>query len=66
KARLVKEGILTQEEADRSQPGGSSDTEVRDEDFPPEAVEYLREGVEAALASPVPDEAEAEMWVFKE
>lgn len=66
KARLVKEGILTQEEADRYQPEGRSATEVRDEDFPPEVVEYLREGVEAALASPVPDEAEAEMWVFKE
>jgi len=29
-------------------------------------VEYLKEGIEFALKSPVPDEAEGAMWVFKE
>jgi hypothetical protein len=40
--------------------------EARDEDFPPEVVEYMKEGVEFALKSPLPEPEEAAMWVFRE
>lgn len=66
KSRLVAQGILTQEEADRYSPEGKSASEVRDDDFPEDVVEYLKEGVEAALASPLPDPEEGGMWVFAE
>ena len=34
--------------------------------FPPEVVDYVREGVQFALKSPYPEAVEAAMWVFHE
>lgn len=45
---------------------GKGAGEVTNEDFPPEVVEYLNEGIEYALKSPVPAAEEGGMWVFKE
>jgi len=66
KERLVELGILTRDEADQFQPEGKSASEVRDEDFPPDVVAYVREGVQFAIRSPYPDAEEAAWWVFHE
>jgi TPP-dependent pyruvate/acetoin dehydrogenase alpha subunit len=45
---------------------GKSASEAINEDFPPEVVQYLTEGIEFALKSPAPAPEEGAMWVFKE
>jgi len=64
--KLIEKGYLKGEAAKKFFAEGKNAAEVTDEDFPPEVVEYLKEGIEFALKSPVPDEAEGAMWVFKE
>jgi hypothetical protein len=66
KAVLVKKGFLSQDEADKYSPEGRHATEVTNEDFPPDVVEYLTEGINSALAAPMPPAEEGGMWVFKE
>lgn len=66
KARLVERGYLSQEEADRYSPEGRHATEVTNEDFPPEVVEYLNEGIASALAAAIPPAEEGGMWVFRQ
>lgn len=66
KAILVERGVMTQAEADEYCPEGKGAGEVRDEDFPPEVVEYLKEGVEFAIKSPLPAAEEGGMWVYAE
>ncbi len=63
---LVEVGILTQEEAQRFSPENREATQVTDDDFPPEVVETLREAVEFAINSPLPEPEEALKWVFVE
>lgn len=40
--------------------------DATNEDFPPEVVEFLNEGIDFALKSPLPEPEEGGMWVFKE
>ena len=64
KKHLVKLGYMSTVEAEQYEAEGAS--EARDEDFPPEVVEYLKRGVDFALKSPVPPAEEGGMWVFRE
>lgn len=66
KKRLIEMGELTQEEANAHPAEGKGASEITDADFPKEVVDYLNEGVKAALASPAPDAEEGAMWVFRE
>jgi TPP-dependent pyruvate/acetoin dehydrogenase alpha subunit len=64
--RLVEMGYLEGAAVDGFLAEGKSASEVSNEDFPPEVVAYLNEGIEFALNSPVPEADEAAKWVFKE
>lgn len=66
KRYLVEKGYMTAEEAAMYAAEGKSAGECRDEDFPPDVVEYLKRGVDFALKSPVPAAEEGGMWVFRE
>lgn len=63
---LVEKGMMTQAEAAQYAAEGKGAPQTKDEDFPPEVVEYLKRGVEYAIKSPLPDAAEGAMWVFRE
>lgn len=63
---LVEHNEMTAEEARRHSPEGLSAGEVTDDDFPPEVVQYLKEGIEHAIQAPVPNAEEGARWVFKE
>ncbi len=45
---------------------GKGSAETTNDDFPPEVVAYLDQGIAFAMASPLPDAEEAAKWVFKE
>ena len=64
--RLIELGFLGGEEADMYQAEGKSADKATNEDFPPEVVEYLNEGIEFAKQSPLPEAEEGAMWVFRE
>jgi TPP-dependent pyruvate/acetoin dehydrogenase alpha subunit len=66
KRYLVEHGILTEEDAARYSPEGKDAPSTTDEDFPPEVVEYLKQGVEFAIKAPLPTPEEAFRWVFVE
>lgn len=66
KRALVEKGMLSQEEADRYPAEGKSASQASNDDFPPQVVEYLSEGVEFALASSYPPAEEGAKWVFRE
>ena len=63
---MVEQGLITAKQAEEFAAEGKSASEVRDEDFPPDVVAYLKEGVDFAIASPKPAAEEAEKWVFRE
>ena len=64
--KLIDLGYLKGEAATSFLAEGKHAAEVSDEDFPPEVVEYMKEGIDFALKSPVPPAEEGAMWVFKE
>ncbi len=64
--RLIEKGYLTGDAASAHQAEGKHAAEASDEDFPTEVVEYLKQGIEAAIKSPLPAAEEGAMWVFKE
>jgi TPP-dependent pyruvate/acetoin dehydrogenase alpha subunit len=66
KRELVEMGILSQEDADKYSPEGKDAPSTTDEDFPPDVVEALKEAVEFAVKSPLPEAEEAAKWVFAE
>lgn len=66
KAYLVEKGYLSAEEAEMYKAERKHATEAKDEDFPPEVVEYIRRGVEFAVQSPAPAPEEGAMWVYAE
>lgn len=66
KREMVELGYLTAAEAKKYAAEGKAAGETTDEDFPPEVVEYLKEGVEFAVKSPLPAAEEGGMWVFRE
>ena len=66
KRRMIELGYLTPEEAKQYPAESKSASQATDDDFPPEVVQYLKEGVEFALSSPLPEAEEAGRWVFRE
>ncbi len=63
---MVERGLMTQKEAATYAAEGKSASEVSNEDFPPDVVAYLSEGIEFAINSPLPPAEEGGMWVFRE
>lgn len=63
---LVEKGYLSMEDAGKYMAEGKDADAAKDEDFPPEVVEYMHEGVEFAVKAPLPEPEEGGMWVFKE
>ena len=59
-------GYLSAEDAERYLAEGKNAADAANEDFPPDVVEYLNEGIEFALASALPDAEEGGKWVFRE
>ncbi|MBA3725866.1 MAG: hypothetical protein H0W86_05300 [Armatimonadetes bacterium] len=59
-------GILSKADADKYSPEGKDAPSTTDEDFPPDIVKALKEGVDFAVASPVPEAEEGSKWVFAE
>jgi TPP-dependent pyruvate/acetoin dehydrogenase alpha subunit len=66
RAKLKEKGLLPAEWDGKFLCEHKNAGEATNEDFLPEVVEYLNEGIEFALASPLPDAEEAARWVFKE
>lgn len=64
--RLIELGYLTADEANHYLAEGKNAMETTNEDFPPEVVEYMNEGIAFALKSPLPAAEEAAHWVFCE
>lgn len=64
--RLIDRGFLTGDDATRYLAEGKSAMEVTSDDFPPEVIEYLSQGVDFALKAPAPAAEEGGMWVFRE
>lgn len=66
KERLVELGHLSKNDAEQFQAEHKDAAQAKDEDFPPEVVAYIKQGVDFALQSPLPEAEEAAMWVFRE
>jgi TPP-dependent pyruvate/acetoin dehydrogenase alpha subunit len=66
KRYLVEKGFITEAEAQQHPAEGKGAGEVSDDDFPPEVVAYLKEGVESAVKADVPPAEEGGMWVFRD
>lgn len=64
--RLVERGFLSAEDAGKYLAEGKTASEATNEDFPPEVVDYMTEGIEFARNAPMPEEHEGGMWVFRE
>ncbi len=65
KRLLLEKGYITEKEANEYMAEGKNATQVPNEDFPPDVVAYLSEGVDFALKSAVPAAEEGGMWVFR-
>ena len=63
---LVESGFMSSKEAAMYPAEGKSAADAKDEDFPPDVVEYLKRGVDFAVKAPIPDAEEGGMWVFRE
>ncbi len=63
---LTDRGILPKELQDKYMAEGKNAADATNEDFPPDVVEFLNEGIEFALKSPLPEASEGARWVFKE
>ncbi len=63
---LIELGYLSAKEAQAFLAEGKNAAEATSEDFPDEIVQYMSDGIEFALNSPVPAAEEAGQWVFKE
>jgi hypothetical protein len=63
---LIDRGFLTGDAATAYVAEGKSAADATNDDFPLEVVDFLNQGIEFAIASPLPDAAEAGQWVFKE
>lgn len=64
--RLIELGYLAEELQGMYMAEGKNAMETTNEDFPPEVVEYLNEGIDFARKSPLPAAEEGGRWVFKE
>jgi TPP-dependent pyruvate/acetoin dehydrogenase alpha subunit len=66
KSLLLARGILTPEETNQFLAEGKTAMETTNDDFPPEVVKYLTEGIDFALKAASPPAEEGGMWVFRE
>lgn len=66
KEYLIKKGYLSQEDAKLYHVEGKGATQTANEDFPPDVVAYLTQGIDFALKSTEPPGEEGGMWVFRE
>jgi len=64
KQKLLELGDIDQKQASSYPAEGKSASDATNQDFPPEIVQYLDEGIQFALESQLPDAAEGGMWVF--
>ena len=64
--RLIEKGILSKDLADKYMAEGKNAADAATEDFPPDVVEFLDEGIKFALNAPLPEAEEGGMWVFRE
>lgn len=64
--KLIELGYLAGADAELFMAEGKNATEAKNEDFPPEVVEYMSAGVKFAQSSAIPEAEEGGMWVFKE
>jgi len=62
--RLLELGYLSEDQAKLFMAEGKNAMETTNEDFPPEVVEFLSEGIEFAKKSPLPAAEEGAKWVF--
>lgn len=66
KRHLVEKGYLSKAEAEQYHAENKGAQQATDEDFPPDVVAYLKQGVDYAIKSPTPPAEEGGMWVFAE
>jgi TPP-dependent pyruvate/acetoin dehydrogenase alpha subunit len=64
--RLIELGYLSEELKTMFIAEGKNAMETTNEDFPPEVVDFMNEGIEFARNSPLPAAEEGGMWVFKD
>jgi TPP-dependent pyruvate/acetoin dehydrogenase alpha subunit len=64
--RLIELGDLSGDAAKSFQAEGKNSSEATNEDFPPDVVAYLDEGIRFAISSGTPPAEEGGMWVFAE
>ncbi|RYG38607.1 thiamine pyrophosphate-dependent dehydrogenase E1 component subunit alpha [bacterium] len=63
---LIDLGYLSGPDAEQYLAEGKNAADATNDDFPPDVVSYLNEGIDFALKSPLPSPEEGGMWVFKE
>ena len=61
---LVEKGYLSKEDAGKYMAEGKDAMQTKEEDFPPEVIVYMSEGVEFAVSAPLPEGEEGGKWVF--
>jgi TPP-dependent pyruvate/acetoin dehydrogenase alpha subunit len=64
--KLIELGYLAPDEANLYVVEGKNAMDTLNDDFPPEVVEYMNEGIDFAMKSPPPSAEEGGRWVFKE
>ncbi|RYG45048.1 thiamine pyrophosphate-dependent dehydrogenase E1 component subunit alpha [bacterium] len=63
---LIDLGYLSGADAEQFLAEGKNAADATNDDFPPDVVSYLNEGIDFAMKSPLPAPEEGGMWVFKE
>ncbi|CAN5374694.1 3-methyl-2-oxobutanoate dehydrogenase subunit alpha [soil metagenome] len=63
---LIDLGYLSGSDAEQYLAEGKNAADATNDDFPKEVVDYLNEGIEFAIESPLPAPEEGGKWVFKE
>lgn len=66
KRYLLEKGVISAAESEMYMAEGKSAAQSSDDDFPPDVVAYLKEGVDFALKSSLPAAEEGGKWVFRE
>ncbi len=66
KRLLIEKGYYTEAQAAEYMAEGKNASDAKNEDFPPEVIDYLTKGIQFAVKSPLPDPEEGAKWVFKE
>jgi len=66
KRALLEKGMISKDEAAKYPAEGKSAAQASNDDFPPQVIEYMTEGVEFAVSSSYPPAEEGGKWVFRE